>query len=153
MHPTRIFENEEKLLQAWNSYKEGLKEQAMQWPKIQYVGKDGTRVTDYPIVPYTLEGFKRYCRENHGDVSNYFDNSGELYNDFKAICSRIREEIREQQIIGGMLGFYNPSITQRLNNLTEKQDVTSQGQAITNVKVEIIKSDTPISNNEKDVDV
>ena len=32
-----------------------------------------------------------------------------------------REEIRENQIIGGLLGFYNPSITQRLNGLVEKQ--------------------------------
>ena len=130
IHPTRIFENEEALLKAWNGYKENLKAQAKEWLKVQYVGKEGERVTDAQKVPMTLEGFKRYCRENHGDVSNYFDNSGELYNDFKAICSRIREEIRENQIVGGMLGFFNPSITQRLNNLKETTETVVKEQPL-----------------------
>ncbi len=83
-------------------------------------------MVDYPVIPYTLEGFKRYCFENHGDVGQYFDNKGSYYNDFVVICSRIRMEIREQQIMGGLMGFYNPSITQRLNGLVEKQqnDIT-----------------------------
>jgi hypothetical protein len=69
----------------------------------------------------TLEGFKRYCRSNHGEAEHYFKNTDNMYDDFCLICSRIREEIRENQIIGGLLGFYNPSITQRLNGLVEKQ--------------------------------
>jgi hypothetical protein len=40
------------------------------------------------------------------------------------ICSHIREEIRENQILGGMIGVYNPSITQRLNGLTDKTENT-----------------------------
>lgn len=120
MHPTRIFKTPDELKEAWESYKLSLKDQAKEWPKVQYVGKDGNRMTDYPVVPYTLEGFKRYCFDNHGDVSNYFDNNLDYYNDFKVICSRVRLEIREQQIMGGMMGFYNPSITQRLNGLVEK---------------------------------
>lgn len=128
MHPTRIFENEEALLKAWSGYKEDLKAQAKEWLKVQYVGKDGERVTDPQKVPMTLEGFKRYCRDNHGDVSNYFDNSGELYDDFKVICSRIREEIRENQIVGGLLGFYNSSITQRLNGLVDKKELEHKGE-------------------------
>ena len=47
-------------------------------------------------------------------------NKDGLYNDFVGICSRIKEWIREDQITGGLLGQYNPSITQRLNGLTEK---------------------------------
>jgi len=38
-----------------------------------------------------------------------------------------------------MAGQYNPSITQRLNNLTERVDTTTQGKAINEVKVNIIK--------------
>lgn len=122
MHPTRIFKSPEELEKAWNGYKESLKEQAKNWPKVQYVGKNGERRVDYPVVPYTLEGFKRYCREHHGEVQHYFDNKEGYYDDFGVICSHIREEIREQQITGGMLGFYNPSITQRLNGLKEQTD-------------------------------
>jgi hypothetical protein len=38
-----------------------------------------------------------------------------------------------------MAGQYNASITQRLNNLTERVDTTTQGQAINDIKVTIIK--------------
>jgi len=38
-----------------------------------------------------------------------------------------------------MAGQYNASITQRVNNLTERVDTTTQGQAINEVKVNIIK--------------
>jgi hypothetical protein len=124
MHPTRIFKTPEELEQAFEKYKESLKEEAKQWLKIQYVGKDGERVADPQKVPYTLEGFKRYCRKHYGDVHQYFVNKDSLYNDFVTICHAIKEEIRENQITGGLLGFYNPSITQRLNNLTDKVETT-----------------------------
>ena len=123
MHPTRIFKSSEELEKAWKAFKNSLKEQAKEWPKVQYVGKDGHRAIDYPVVPYTLEGFKRYCREHYGEVEQYFTNQDGYYDDFIGICTRVREEIREQQIIGGMLGFYNSSITQRLNGLTDKKEI------------------------------
>jgi hypothetical protein len=56
------------------------------------------------------------------DLGNYFENKEKRYSDFVAICSRVKREIREDQIIGGMVGIYNPSITQRLNALTEKTE-------------------------------
>lgn len=133
IHPTRIFKAPNELLTAWNEYKEDVTEQSNEWLKVQYVGKEGMRMTDAQKVPYTLEGFKRYCRNNYGEVQQYFDNpkrpdSNEgYYDDFIAICSHIREEIRENQIIGGMLGFYNPSITQRLNNLVDKTETALSG--------------------------
>ena len=122
-HPTRIFNTVEELSAAWDGYKENLTEQNKEWLNVQYVGKDGSRVTDALKVPMTLEGFKRYCRNNHGEVGHYFDNSDGLYDDFSVICRALREEIRECQIIGGMLGVYNPSITQRLNGLSDKSEV------------------------------
>jgi hypothetical protein len=130
MHPTRIFKTPEELEQAFEQYKESLKEEAKQWLKVQYVGKDGERVADPQKVPYTLEGFKRYCRKNYGDVEQYFWNKDNYYNDFVGICSYIKNEIRENQITGGLLGFYNPSITQRLNGLTDKSEVTVKEQPL-----------------------
>ena len=119
IHPTRIFETPEDLEKAFLEYKDDLKEQSNEWLRVQYVGKDGDRKTDPQKVPMTFEGFKRFCREKYGCVEQYFTNQDELYKDFIGVCSRIKEEIRENQIIGGLLGFYNPSITQRLNNLSE----------------------------------
>lgn len=120
MHPTRIFKAPDELEKAWLAYKAKRKEEAKEWPKVQYVGKDGERVVDYPVLPLTLEGFEIYCYDNHGTVKHYFDNKGGYYDDFGAICSRIKLEIRDHQITGGMLNQFNPSITQRLNGLTEK---------------------------------
>lgn len=75
--------------------------------------------------PLTLEGFEMYCFENGiiSDLSHYFCNLGNRYSDYVAVCSRIRKAIREDQITGGMAGIYNPSITQRLNNLVERTEV------------------------------
>ena len=122
MHPTRIFKTPEELRLAWLGYKEYLEEQNKEWLNIQYVGRNGERKADAMKVPMTLEGFKRYCRNNHGEVHQYFDNQDSQFDDFMVICRAIREEIRENQIIGGMLGVYNSSITQRLNGLVDKRE-------------------------------
>lgn len=127
MHPTRIFKTPDELEHAWKLYKEDLLVQATDWLKIQYVGKDGDRRTDAMKLPYTMDGFEVFCYNNYGDVENYFRNKDGYYNDFTAICSHIKKEIRSNQITGGLLGVYNPSITQRLNSLVEKtEDVTPQ---------------------------
>lgn len=122
MHPTRIFKTPDELADAWAKYKEDLREQGREWLKIQYVGKDGYRAEDPQKVPMTQEGFERFCYDKYGNVGQYFDNKDGYYDDFVAICLRIKKEIRENQIIGGLLGFYNPSITQRLNGLVEKTE-------------------------------
>jgi hypothetical protein len=121
-HPTRIFHTPEELEKAWNEFKDDLKKQSNEWIKYDYVGKDGTRVEDSQKVPMTLEGFKRFCRNNYGEIRHYFENTDNYYNEFCHICHAIKEEIRENQIIGGLLGMYNPSITQRLNGLVDKSE-------------------------------
>jgi hypothetical protein len=130
MHPTRIFKTPEELEKAFNEYKQSLIEEAKQWVKVQYVGKDGDRVTDPLKLPYTIDGFEVWCKNNYGFVHQYFDNKENLYNDFVTICSYIKKEIRNNQITGGLLGSYNPSITQRLNGLTDKSEVTVKEQPL-----------------------
>ncbi|WP_343321402.1 terminase small subunit [Sphingobacterium multivorum] len=141
IHPTRIFKTPEELEAAFELFKEDLIEQGKEWMNVQYVGKDANRVSDPMKVPMTLEGFKRFCRTNYGDVQNYFDNYDGLYGDFTVICSRIREEIRENQIIGGLLGVYNASITQRLNGLSDKQEIKAEVKAdvTTEAKIDLSK--------------
>ena len=130
MHPTRIFKTPEDLLAAWHGYVSTLEVEAQKWPKVQYVGKDGERKVDYPKLPLTFEGFKRYCYDFHGNVEQYFVNKDGYYDDFVSICSRVKDWIREDQITGGLLGAYNASITQRLNNLKESTDNTNTNTVI-----------------------
>lgn len=129
-HPNRVFKTPDDLLKAWDGYKAWLLGEAEKWLKVQYVGKNGDRKTDAQKVPMTMEGFERYCTDNHGNVNHYFDNKDGYYDEFGTICSRIKKEIREDQIVGGLLGFYNPSITARLNGLVDKQDVTNHSDKI-----------------------
>lgn len=125
IHPTRIFKSPDELERAWELYKEDLIFQAADWQKVQYVGKDGIRMSDDLKLPYTMEGFKVFCYKNYGTVHQYFENKDGLYLDFVEVCDHIKTEIRTNQITGGMLGVYNASITQRLNNISEKiEDVT-----------------------------
>lgn len=87
-----------------------------------WVGKDATDVYREKEKPLTIDGFECWCYDNDiiSDLSNYFANSDNKYSDYSTICSRIRKAVRTDQIEGGMAGIYNPSITQRLNNLVEK---------------------------------
>ena len=123
MHPTRIFKSSDDLKKAWNEYKQHRIDDAKNWPKVQYVGKEGQRMEDYPVLPLTKSGFELYCEDNYGNVCQYFDNKDNYYNEFVAICSHIVKECREQQITGGMLGMFNTSITQRLNGLKDEQTI------------------------------
>lgn len=127
-HPTRIFETPEDLKKVWIEYKENLIEQSKEWVKVQYVGKEGDKKQDYLKIPFTMEGFSVFCYERYGCVKQYFKNQDSLYIDFIPICSHIREEIRANQITGGLLGVFNPSITQRLNGLSDRKEIDLKSQ-------------------------
>jgi hypothetical protein len=51
---------------------------------------------------------------------------------------RILDEIRNDQIEGGSVGQYNASITQRLNGLTDKQEIKTE-EKITNLTVNVVR--------------
>jgi hypothetical protein len=121
-HPSRIFKTPEALEKAFEEYKVNQLKKAEKWLRIQYVGKDGARKTDAQKLPLIMDGFEIFCYKKYGVIEQYFKNQDNYYTDFIPICSRIKKEIREDQITGGMLGFYNASITQRLNGLVDKKE-------------------------------
>lgn len=89
-----------------------------------FVGKDADEVERKKEQPLTLEGFEDWVADNGGpwSLEQYFSNTDNRYQDFIAVCARIRRSIRADQIRGGMAGIYNASITQRLNNLVERTE-------------------------------
>jgi len=97
-----------------------------------FVGKDGFEVDRKKERPLTMEGFEVWCFENDiiSDLSKYFANTDNKYSEYCAICHTIRKTIRTDQIEGGMSGIYNPSITQRLNGLTDKSEMTVKEQPL-----------------------
>lgn len=117
---TKYIETPEKMWELFEAYKKEVKDN----PRVKhvFVGKDGNSDFERLERPLTIEGFENWCFQNEiiSDLGDYFSNKNEAYTDYSTICMRIRKAIRQDQIEGGMVGQYNASITQRLNNLVEK---------------------------------
>lgn len=118
----RNLDSPEQLQALFERYKADVKAN----PRIKSVfgGKEFEERAEPLERPLTLEGFELFCYNEIGCVEDYFKNTDKRYNEFTPICTRIRKAIRQDQIEGGMVGQYNPSITQRLNGLTEKVEST-----------------------------
>lgn len=116
----KYIETPEKMWELFEAYKAEVK--ADPYRVNDFVGKDATEVERKKEKPITFDGFQNYLdRENIiSDVTDYFENTDKRYNNYVRICARIKREIRDDQITGGMCGIYVPQITQRLNNLVEK---------------------------------
>lgn len=113
----------EDMHNLFQSYKKWAKENPIL--KEDYVGKDAHRVLRQLERPLTMEGFENHCssfEDGPLSIDQYFSNKDGGYHEFVGICRAIRSQIREDQITGGMAGIYNPSITQRLNGLTERTE-------------------------------
>lgn len=121
---TKNIETPEKMWEYFESYRKWVKSNPIQVQ--DYVGKDAEMVYRTKERPLTIDGFECWCFDNDiiSHLSDYFANTKDNYSDYSTICSRIRKAVRTDQIEGGMAGIYNPSITQRLNNLTEKTENT-----------------------------
>ena len=119
----KLIESPEKMWSLFLEYKEYIKRQPIKVG--DWVGGMAMPVTREKERPLTLEGFENYVANLPNmpqDLQHYFSNLDGAYEDFLSICSRIRREIRQDQIEGGMAGIYNPSITQRLNGLVDKTE-------------------------------
>lgn len=121
--PAKI-KDPEHLYELFQGYKKKVKSEPFLVK--DWVGKDAEEVYREKEKPLTFEGFECYVWDigvTKG-LDHIFSNQGGKYRRFLDICSRIKREIRADQIAGGMAGMYNPSITQRLNNLVEKTQTT-----------------------------
>jgi len=121
--PNKI-KDAEHLWALYTSYKAYVKDNPI---KVKdWVGKDAVPVYREKERPVTFEGFECFVWDMGvaKGIDHIFSNQLGRYKRFMAICSRIKKDIRNEQIQGGMAGIYNPSITQRLNNLVDKVQQT-----------------------------
>jgi len=137
---SKYIETPEEMYQLFEAYKANRKPREIQKATVKGV------VSEFHMPPLTMEGFDVYVMNYEGTqskgVEQYFSNREGRYSAYVDICSRIKREIRNDQIEGGMVGQYNASITQRLNNLTEKTDVTTGGDKMNQpVTVRIVNGD------------
>lgn len=114
-----LFNEPEELDELFQEYKAWVKKNPLLVH--DFVGKDGLEVHRKRQRPLTYDGFCTFAyREKKMTIHHYFDRKEGHYENFGEICRAIKQEIRSDQIDGGMASIYNPSITQRLNGLTEK---------------------------------
>ena len=130
MAKKKYIETPEKMWQLFLDYAAHTKDHPLTVK--DFIGPKAITVHRELQKPLTMEGFENFVA-NQGlnqDLGDYFSNNQERYSQYATICSRIRKSIRQDQIEGGMTGIYNTSITQRLNNLTEKHEVTHREQPL-----------------------
>lgn len=125
----RLFKTPEALWDAFVLYKEWAKSNPILVH--DYVGKDGTEVYRQRERPLIIEGFQNWLVEEgyigYPDLTKYFDGT---HKEFVHVSAHIRNAIRQEQIAGGMAGIYNPSLTARINGLTDKQEVKFSEQPL-----------------------
>ena len=125
---TKYIKDSDEMADLFDKYIEDLK--ANPFLVQDFVGRDAEMVYREKQRPLTMEGFRCFCFELGYTIKHYFDNTDNRYDDYSTVCTHIKDRIRRNQIEGGMSGMWNPSITQRLNNLVEKTDVSSEGKKI-----------------------
>jgi hypothetical protein len=122
MGKNKYIETPEKMWEYFEAYRKEVKDNPRFKNELDKFGN----IVPIPLErPLSIDGFECWCHEKGiiSDLSNYFANSNNNYDNYSTICYAIRKAVRNDQIDGGMVGQYNASITQRLNGLVEKQEV------------------------------
>jgi hypothetical protein len=130
MGKNKYIESPEKMWELFEAYRKEVKSNPRHIT--DFYGKDGEERIKPLERPLTLEGFENYVSDLDiiSDLSQYFANTEQRYTEYQTICSRIRRTIKQDQIEGGMVGQYNPSITQRLNGLVDKQELKLEAKKL-----------------------
>ena len=129
MAKKKYIETPEKMWELFLAYKKEVKDN----PIIvkDWVGKDATDVYREKEKPLTMVGFECFVVDKtdvtYPDLSVYFEGKEESYKDYFPISSRIKAEIQNDQITGGMTMIYSQNITARLNNLVDKKETEIKG--------------------------
>jgi hypothetical protein len=134
----KYIETPEELYSLFERYAEDTKKRVRTIPKATNKGV----LYEEHVPPLTIDGFKTYANKQGSDINRYWYNVDGTLNEYVSVVTRIKEEIRNDQVEGALVGQYQQNIVARLNNLTEKTDVTSNGENINEIKISIIRPDT-----------
>jgi len=118
----------ELLWELFTEYRQQVKDNPRK--KVEYVGKDGMRVETPIERPLSLDGFYCFGYDKGVTLHHYFENPEGAYDEYRGITTRIRKEVRAEQVEGAMVGQYNSNLTARINGLTDKSEVTVREQPL-----------------------
>ena len=129
--------------QMWDLFNEYRNEVKNDPIKVQdYVGKDGNMVYRERERPLTFNGFKLFVHNKTGFTIQHYFLGKESYKAYEEVCDMIKTAINDDQITGGMCNIFNPSITARLNGLTEKVEESGSKEVTIKVKYDRKGSNT-----------
>lgn len=138
MGKRKYIETPERLYELFTQYKQWVNDNPILVE--DYVGKDADRVMRQKQRPLTMVGFECFVMDNtdisYPDLTNYFDTKNESFENFIPISTRIRSEIQNNQVSGGMVGIFNPSLTARLNGLKEQTESTTTVKGVSKITIE-----------------
>ena len=135
----KYIETPEELLALWDKYKEQVGVEV-----IEHATPKGDIVPLTTKKPFLRSGFEAFVyREKGFNICQYLDNQDGAYSEYLGVITCIRKEWETDQVSGTMTGrFKAVNLTARLNGLTDKQDVTSGGEKLTEVTIKIVGGDT-----------
>lgn len=131
----KYIETPEELLSLWDKYKEQVGVET-----IEQATPKGDIVSLSIRKPLLRSGFEAFVFRLKGfNVCQYLDNQDKAYDEYLGVITCIRKEWETDQVSGTLTGKYKaPNLTARLNNLTEKTDVTTNGKDLNEIKVTIV---------------
>lgn len=103
--------------------------------------------------PMSMQGFKSFCWDkDYGDIGRYID--GRLTTtEYVEIVTRIKDKIFKHNLSRAAAGLYKENLIARQLGMTEKTENKNNNTHTGKVQIELVKSDIPLANNEKDIDV
>lgn len=127
MAKKKYIETPEKL---WELFEEYVKHEIKNpMYKVDYVGKDGSKVKTPLETPITFEGFECYLEDMGiiGDLGHYSSNLNDAYTEYLPIITRIRRNCFVHNFKGASVGLFNANIIAKKLGLVDKKEVENKG--------------------------
>jgi hypothetical protein len=143
MPKPKLIETPERLLELFKEYVKHESENPMY--RIDYVGKEGKQVKTPLETPITFDGFEVYLynQEIINDLGDYSKNKDGRYSEYAPIIAYIRKHCYVHNFKGAAVKLFDPNLIARKLGIKDSSDVTTNGESINEIKVNIIKpSDT-----------
>lgn len=115
----RRFKSPKQLWDAFEEYKEWAA--LHPWNKLEAIktGDLAGQLVELPTErPLTEWGFAVFCKMSRVGLIEYCKRK-----EFSDIYTRIKDEMSEQRISGGVAGAYNANLVARIDGITEKSEI------------------------------
>jgi hypothetical protein len=139
MPKPKLIETPERLLELFKDYVKHESENPMY--RVDYVGKEGKQVKTPLETPITFDGFEVYLFQNEiiSDLGHYSCNKDGRYLEYVPIIAYIRKHCYIHNFKGAAVKLFDPNLIARKLGIKDSSDVTTNGESINEIKVNIIK--------------